>query len=75
MSQPLELELLLCLKGAILGNSINIMTWIRWEVLLYIIKFQAYCVIKDPESNPRSDWSSELWGIALYNQVCEITKE
>lgn len=38
-------------------------------------KFQAYYLTKDPESNPRSDQFSELWGIALYNQLCEITKE
>lgn len=67
MSQLLELELLLCLKGTILGNSRNIMTWIRWEVLLYVVKFQAYYVIEDPEENPKSDWFSELWGVAFYN--------
>lgn len=43
------------------------MTWIRWEVLLYVVKFQAYYVIEDPEENPKSDWFSELWGVAFYN--------
>lgn len=38
-------------------------------------KFQVYYLIKGPESNPKSDQFSQLWGIALYNQLCEIIKE
>lgn len=38
-------------------------------------KFQVYYLIKDPESNPKSDQFSQLWGIVAYNQLCGKMKE
>ena len=38
-------------------------------------KISGFSCNQVPESNPKSDRFSELWVIALYNQVCDRTKE